>query len=271
MRLPSLLGSFWGVISIALVVGAIALVLIHWDWLALEPPGMESRSATVRNVVLALAGPIAIVIATWRNVISNRGLLNERCQKGAEMLGSKVLSVRLAGIYTLERLARDEPEKYHVQIMRLLCAFVRYPTEAEDRMSESKNLLLGKRPCREDVQGAIGVIGGRSKANIALENKADFYLDLSGADLVRANLAGLNLTGAYLHRTNLRLASLAGTNLSGVRLGDMPDLASLTQGQLDQALANPPPDLGDVCDVETEEPLEWRGSKPPRKCWITSR
>lgn len=271
MKLPSLLRSFWGVISITLIVGEIALVLIYWDWLAIEPPGMESRSATLRNAVLALAGPIAIVVATWRNVISNRGLLNERCQKGAEMLGSEVLSVRLGGIYTLKRLARDEPEEYHVQIMRLLCAFVRYPTEAKDRMSDPKDIHLGKRRCREDVQEAMRVIGGRSKANIAVEKKADFYVNLNGADLVRANLAGLNLTGAYLLRTKLRLASLAWTNLSGVRLGGTPNVVGLTQGQLDQALANPPPDLDDLCDVETEEPLEWRGSKPPRRFWITRR
>ena len=187
------------------------------------------------------------------------------------MLGSEVLSVRLAGIYTLERLARDEPEKYHVQVMRLLCAFVRYPTEAEGRMSDSKDIQLGKRRCREDVQGAMRVIGGRSKAQIALEDNADFYFNLNGADLVRANLAGLDLTGAFLLKTNLRLASLAGTTLSGVHLGGMPNAVGLTQGQLDQALADSPPDLGGVCDVETEEPLEWRGGKPPRKCWSTRR
>ena len=265
MRLPSLLRSFWGATSFTLIIGAIALASIYWDWLAIEPPGMESRSATLRNVVLALAGPIAIVIATWRNVISNRGLLNERCQKGAEMLGSEVLSVRLGGIYTLKRLARDEPEEYHVQIMRLLCAFVRYPTEAKNRMSDLKDIHLGKRRCREDVQEAMRVIGRRSKAHIALEKKADFYFNLNGADLVRANLGGLNLTGAYLLRTRLRLASLALTNMSGVRFGGMPDVVGLTQGQLDQALANPPPDLGGLCDAETEEPLEWRGGKPARK------
>ena len=84
MRLPGLLRSSWGVIGIALIVVAIALVWIYWDWLAVEPPGMESRSATLRNVVLALAGPIAIVIATWRNIISNRGpaerALSEGCR-----------------------------------------------------------------------------------------------------------------------------------------------------------------------------------------------
>ena len=44
------------------------------------------------------------------------------------MLGSGVLSVRLGGIYALERLAKEHPEEYHIQIMELLCSFVRHPT-----------------------------------------------------------------------------------------------------------------------------------------------
>ncbi|MDE0127678.1 MAG: pentapeptide repeat-containing protein [Bryobacterales bacterium] len=265
MKLPNFLRSFWNVISVTLIVVPIVVILIFWDWLAFEPFGMESRSATLRNIVLAIAGPIAIVIATWRNVISNRSLLNERSQKGAEMLGSEVLSVRLGGIYALQRLARDVPEEYHVQIMRLLCAFVRYPTEVESRTSDSKDIYLGKRRCREDVQEAMRVIGGRSEANIVLEKQAGFYLNLNGADLVRADLTSLNLTGAFLLRTRLRFASLVCTNLSDIHLGGMSNVVGLTQVQLDQALANSPPDLGDICDIETEEPLEWRGRNPLRK------
>ena len=43
------------------------------------------------------------------------------------MLGNDVLSVRLGGIYALLRLAEDNPEQYHVQIMDLLCGSVRHP------------------------------------------------------------------------------------------------------------------------------------------------
>ena len=50
-------------------------------------------------------------------------LLNERYLKGAEMLGSEVLSVRLGGIYALQRLAEEHPGHYHLQVMNLFCAF----------------------------------------------------------------------------------------------------------------------------------------------------
>ena len=82
------------------------------------------------------AGLVALPLALWRGVVADRqakiaqlGLLNERYQKGAEMLGSDVLSVRLAGIYALQRLSEDYPEQYHLQVMSLLSAFVRLPTK----------------------------------------------------------------------------------------------------------------------------------------------
>ena len=98
---------------------------------------MESRSTTARNVGILFFGLIAIWFGIWRGVVADRqakasqhqaetarsGLLNERYQKGAEMLGSPVLAVRLGGIYALQHLAEDEPEQYqrpnHASVLRL--------------------------------------------------------------------------------------------------------------------------------------------------------
>ena len=102
---------------------------------------MESRSTTARNVGILFFGLIAIGVAIWRSIvadrqakaalyqveISRRSLLNERYQRGAEMLGSKVLSVRLGGIYALQRLAQEDPEQYRDQIVGLLDIFVKDP------------------------------------------------------------------------------------------------------------------------------------------------
>ena len=43
------------------------------------------------------------------------------------MLGSESLSVRLAGIYSLEWLAKEDPEQYHIQIMQSFCSFATNP------------------------------------------------------------------------------------------------------------------------------------------------
>ena len=59
------------------------------------------------------------------------------------MLGSQVLSVRLGGIYALARLAREYPEEYHVQIMRLLLCFRAPPnTRRNNEYHRNEDLKL---------------------------------------------------------------------------------------------------------------------------------
>ena len=129
--------------AIATAVLAIVPSIMFWGWLS----GGESGSTTIRNIALVAAGVFTLLLAIWRGVVANRqantaqqGLLNERYQKGAAMLGSEVLSVRLGGIYALQRLAEESPGQYHIQIMRLFCAFVRLPTR--DQSLESGQAVI---------------------------------------------------------------------------------------------------------------------------------
>ena len=80
-----------------------------WKWFSEG----ESNSGTIRNIGLVLAGLVALPLALWRSFVAQNqaraaqrqaftaqeGLANDRYQKGAEMLGSDVLSVRIGGIY----------------------------------------------------------------------------------------------------------------------------------------------------------------------------
>ena len=193
-----------------------------------------------------------MVFAVWRGVLAQRqaetaqrqsetaqqGLLNERYQKGAEMLGSDVLPARLGGIYALQQLAEDYPDQYHLRITRLLCGFVRLsasgpmiesvPEASDEQDSEPKTL-------RADVQDAMQAIVARSPAGIALETKGgiklylnDAYLsnlqlldaNLAYARLTKANLSGSVLTGADLSFARFRLANLSGARLRGANLSE---------------------------------------------------
>ena len=268
---------FWWVAGIAavLVIG-VFLSWRFWEELGDEE---ESLSTTVRNVSLVIGAVAAILIAVWRSRVAElqadaaqQTLLNERYQRGAEMLGSEVLGVRLAGIYALESLAKEHPRQYHIQIVNLFCAFLRYPTGGE-RREEGQDTV-------EDVQIAVRAIGTRSRTGIELERKSDFRLDLFranlagasllDADLGRAKLIGANLAGASLARANLCQADLTGANISGAHFYDFAGLMGigeresaakgLTQQQLNRARADPNerPDLdGHVLDAETGEPLVW--------------
>ena len=144
---------------------------------------------------LIVAGLIALPLTLWRIRVadrqskaahqqvetsqeqvatSQRSLLNERYQKGAEMLRSEVLSVRLGGIYALARLAREHPDEYHMQIMRLFCAFVRNPTieTSEDAGSAESYLHRGPEKSRTDIQEIMTAIGKRSDKQIDIESKS---------------------------------------------------------------------------------------------------
>ena len=241
--------AFWlALVAIVLVCG-IALPTAGWGWLrsgASERQSdvttestsatesvvtTESNSTTVRNIGFIIAGALALVFAVWRGVLAQRqaetaqrqsetsrqGLLNERYQKGAEMLGNEVLSVRLGGIYALQQLAQDHPEQYHVQVMKSLCAFVRHPpvevlTTVENLDGTGGNPHAG-RP-RADVREAMRGIGARNEMLIGLERRAKYQLDLHGADLSRQSLTDLNLSGAGLTGADLSGAILLSTNLS---------------------------------------------------------
>ena len=266
----------------------------------------ESGSTILRNLGLVYGGLIAIWLAYWRGVvadrqaeasnrqaqsslehakvaqgqadISQRSLLNERYQRGAEMLGSPDLAVRLGGIYALEQLAEDEPELYHVPIVRLLSTFARVPNKNEaKRISdvEGGGQLVNKLP-REDVHEAVRAIGNRSATDIEREIKGPFAINLAGVNLGLASLSGANLsrvilygvnltkasvglanlTDAILEGANLRDTILTDTNLSGAKLSRVKNL---TQDQLDKACADPanPPNLVDAKDVRSGEPLVW--------------
>ena len=288
--------SLWLLLMVAVLAVGILFSWAFWDFLH----GTHDSPAgpTISSLGLLIGGAIAAILAVWRSIVAERqadtaqrqadaaqrqantaqqSLLNERYQKGAEMLGSQVLEVRLGGIYALQDLAEGHPEEYHVRIMRLLSTFVRNPNR--DRLETSE---------------VMSMVNDRSEQQLALERDARFYLDLRranlkllhvSADLSRAILWGVDISLASIHGSQLSDAMLANADLSGTVLshsdlsgaafrntrlsgtdftgGSSPDakpVTGLTQEQLTQACADPdnPPKLDGVRDAETGKPLVWR-------------
>ena len=192
-------------------------------------------------------GLIALLIAIWRGVVawsqaktSQRGLLNERYQKGVENLGGGEISVRLAGVDELQRLAEHYPKQYHVQIMRRLCDFVRHPTKDENDTAEQTG-IRGQRNIKdrvkalmvpEDVQAAIEAIGTRSVAGVKLEKKKKFEPDLSGAQLSGVDLSKskANLSGVDLSNVVFAPPDLMSLNLSCEEALELPRITAILSG-----------------------------------------
>ncbi|MBK0866175.1 pentapeptide repeat-containing protein [Saccharopolyspora sp. HNM0986] len=183
--------------------------------------------------------------------------ITERLSKATEQLANHdILEVRLGGIYSLERIARDS-EADQPTVVNLLATFVRETTKRGGPGARDSGTVPA------DVQAALTTLGKRrplptdpaidlSFANLGFANLNGADLtnaNLNGADLTNANLDGANLTGAgltvaglygaSLTNADLGAASLTGANLNGADLtGANLTNASLTNASLAAADLN---------------------------------
>lgn len=176
-------------------LGVLAVVAILVILVSISVGGSHEA---VRNVGLIVGAIIALPIAIWRSRVAERqadiaqqSVLNERYQKSAEMLGSDVLSVRMGGIVALERLALEHPSQYHVEVMKLLFAFIRHPIE--DLRIADRPVLDG-RGGRQDVQAAVDAVRACRSKNRAAETNLILWIDLHGANLRQVDLTNIDLS-----------------------------------------------------------------------------
>ena len=181
-------------------------------------------------------------------------LVTERFSKAVEQLvKDKDTTVRIGGIYALERIAKDS-SKDHWTIMEILTSYVRensslppqlkqYPKDKQEIEQRQKELAK-LTEVNIDVQAVLTVIGRREDPEPNRDEKIDLSLtnlqkgnlfkanlqnaDLRGANLQKGNLRGANLQEAvlwevnlqevYLERANLQEAHLIGANLQEANL-----------------------------------------------------
>ena len=177
--------------------------------------------------------------------LTQERLITDRFGKAVEQLGKeKDTTVRIGGIYALERIANDSDKDFWT-IMEVLTSYVRENSslppelrqnpqndkEQEQRLKELENLP----EVNIDVQTALTVIGRRTndpepdrdeRIDLTYTNLKRAYLWL--VNLQRADLRFANLRGAYLESANLREAYLGLANLQRAYL----ELANLQRAYL---------------------------------------
>ncbi|PQV64292.1 Pentapeptide repeat-containing protein [Abditibacterium utsteinense] len=185
----------------------------------------------------------------------------ERYARAMALLGDEKVEVRLGGIYTLERLAR-ESSRDHGPIMEVLAAY----TREHARWSEGESAPAR---VRADLQAILSVIGRRH----APFDPSEGHIDLHATSLARAYLPYANLEGAFLYETNLDGAILQGANLRGATLwkaslvgatlqgahlegADLTAVAGLTKEQLQGAHFDDATKLPDTLRGETSHAVE---------------
>ena len=211
---------------------------------------MQENSEALRNISLVFASLIGLPLLGWRGITAYRqanisqgqadtaqqSLLNERYQKGAEMLGNSALAVRMGGIYALQRLTEDHPKQFYIQMMELLCAFVRLPTEDKNlkqrqmedetsmtklcylfvRMSEAVIVAIGslrktgkeleKDDFKLNLQRAQSEVRGFSRSEPVRRKSVNAQIYPAQARLDKANLSGADLRSGYANLSHAHLS-----------------------------------------------------------------
>lgn len=233
-----------GVFLIGIVVLGSAVAL-RWDWVSTDfwewvrsaPSGDESGSTTIRNIGLVAGGIVALMLALWRSWIAQteantarKDLVHQRYRRGAEMLADDRVMVRLSGISSLERLARQDPEIIHIEVVQLFCAYLRRFEPPDDHSADKyfTNMVEGR--WFEEIAAIMQAVGRREVRQRALEREENLKLNLVGVnfghglhfpeytDLSCAVLNDANMSQVTLENANLSDVLASGTKIGGAQL-----------------------------------------------------
>ena len=290
------------VLGVVVGTAAIALSCAYLAGVWPEDPqmlgGWSRRLEHVRNAGLVIGGVLALMLAYWRSRTADRqveteraGQRSERFHRSAESLGHESMVVRHGAVFALQRLVDDDPHTYYVEVVKLLCAFLRAP--GQDIAPEAARIPVDRmhQVRTEAVETIVDWLGSHRRIDLEQQDSSDFVPDFSSANLEHlllrtgANLSGVvfsnaNLSNAVLLGADLSYADLTATNLAGARLGGTnlreavlrdADISGavfyvlsgvnfatgLRSGQIRSAFWNDddPPRLEGVSDEGTGEPL----------------
>ena len=266
--------TFLGIIVAYIIFGY--LLWRYLDWY-IDPDSAKEPSTAKKDLFQALgfilagtAGVVGIYF-TWRNlsisqatlqstreaqVLEREGQAVERFGNAVELLGAadaegnKTIESRVAGIYTLEGIARGSPKQLEV-IANILNSYIRnnapnrskgevdsdnVPTSLNSPLEPSQDIQVGisalssltaliqERPLgAPSIDLSNTALQGASLANAfligasferALLTRANFgRADLQGANFQRADLQEADLQEANLQRANLQRTNLQRANL----------------------------------------------------------
>lgn len=228
-------------------VVAIDRIGLQKEQLKLERDRIDIQNA-VYNLVFKGIGAIllgGLAYGGWQYLrrteaqlqINEERQITDRFSQAIANLASDKLEVRLGGIYTLERLARESPSEYWMTI-EILTAFVRerstlvpeLPPVGIDIPKQHRKPSIPRIPT--DVQAVMTVLSRRDLS----QDRPDRSIELRGSNLRAADLNGIELGGADLWKVNLREAQLWQAKLAGASFGraNLSD-ASLWQADLEGA------------------------------------
>ena len=199
---------------------------------------IENESRGTLGQILSGVAVLTGLIFAWQQLgqtsdnlrVSQEGQITDRFSRAVDQLGSDQLTVRLGGIYALERIARDSPRDYG-PVMEVLTAFVREQSPLPANAAGTPAASAPAIPA--EVAAVFKVIGRRTPEQITAEIEEGGCLDLTGINAVGEDLADYDLSHTCWDRSDLRGATLARAELSGATFAG----STLAQANLDGVAA----------------------------------
>jgi uncharacterized protein YjbI with pentapeptide repeats len=189
---------------------------------------VENNARATLGSLLGTATLIAGLFFAWQQLgstnqtvyLSEQGQITERFTRAVDQLGSDDLTIRLGGIYALERIARDS-ERDAGPVMEVLTAYVRGQVPRQRPGTLATPPVVSSATVPTDVQAVLDVIARRPAGDAPPGQCLDLSnTNLSGAELSSGNLTNLCLWRTDLSEANLGAADLTGTDLTQVNLQD---------------------------------------------------
>ena len=229
---------FLGFLGVLALVLFIAILWRGFDWPGanwidcwlgtsqLEAPKWEAIK-TLAQALFGTAIAFGIYVAYRRVLASDNANEQQVFNEATAKLGDKSASVRLGGVYALDKLAGSNKD-YLTRIAEILCAHLRETTQKEEYQEKYKD-----KPSNE-IQSLAKVLSELNKElnilNSRKEKNGNF--DFLRLDLSASYLVGVNLGNACLKDVNLRETNLQGASLDGAQM----QRAILSQAQMQEAL-----------------------------------
>ena len=205
-------GALWQVVTRSGADGAVTSVTV-------DP------SAAVRNVAIAIAGAIGLLLAGWRTItahrqaetanrqaetanrqleLATRGDIAGRFQKGVEMLNSELLSVRLAGLTILTNVARQAPADYAQSAAEVAAAFISGDSPSTEPGMTHTATSWTRTDLSKDEYAAFAVI---SEAFVALRGIGVAPIAVKVTDLLFERRAFRDMAIAHIDFSRSRFLS----------------------------------------------------------------
>jgi hypothetical protein len=202
---------------LALVVTALAFwavlflprSIIDARHVTLQPKDRLDAEASVRSALIQLLGGGVLVAGLYFTArgfrLTREGHITDRFANAIEQLGHDNPDVRIGGIFSLERIARDSAGDRQT-VVEVLATFVREHTRDDPRAPKGDAVTA-------DVQAALTVLGRRPGVGEETHRLNLYYCGLNDADLM-----GADLRGAMLYYSRLADARFANARLDGAGL-----------------------------------------------------